>query len=78
MKKNGVWILIFFMTVTFVGLLLLQLRYINQSSNMVREQFGDAVRRSLYRVVCDVEEDEVRKIIEETMQGVDVTLYKLE
>ncbi len=67
MKKNGIWILIFFMTVTFVGLLLLQLRYINQSSNMVREQFGDAVRRSLYRVVCDVEEDEVRKIIDQTL-----------
>ena len=69
MKKNSVWILIFFMTVTFVGLLLLQLRYINQSSNMVREQFGDAVRRSLYRVVCEVEEAEVRKFIDQTLEG---------
>ena len=57
------------MTVTFVGLLLLQLRYINQSSNMVREQFGDAVRRSLYRVVCEVEEAEVRKFIDQTLEG---------
>lgn len=69
MKKNTIWILILFMTITFVGLLLLQLKYISQTNEILHEQFVDGVRRSLYRTMRDLEEWEVKRFIDETIEG---------
>ena len=69
MKKNTIWILILFMTITFVGLLLLQIKYISQTNEILHEQFVDGVRRSLYRTMRDLEEWEVKRFINETIEG---------
>ena len=69
MKKNSIWILILFMTITFVGLLLLQINYISQTNQILHEQFEDGVRRSLYRTMRDLEEWAVKRYIDETMEG---------
>ena len=57
------------MTITFVGLLLLQLKYISQTNEILHEQFVDGVRRSLYRTMRDLEEWEVKRFIDETIEG---------
>lgn len=48
MKKSMIWIIAGIMILSFVGLLFLQVYYINDMATMRREQFEESVRRSLY------------------------------
>ena len=55
MKKSTIWIIAAIMAVSFAGLLLLQMYYINDMVSMRREQFEESVRRSLYEAAHRLE-----------------------
>lgn len=50
MKKRTIWTIAIIMGVSFLGLLFLQLKYIQEMANMKKEQFDESVNRALYRV----------------------------
>lgn len=55
MKKSTIWILGIVMGLSFIGLLYLQVSYIEAIVKMRKEQFDTSVRNSLYQVSKDVE-----------------------
>ncbi len=55
MKKSTIWILGIVMGLSFIGLLYLQVSYIEAVVKMRKEQFDTSVRNSLYQVSKDVE-----------------------
>ncbi len=55
MKKSTIWILGVVMGLSFVGLLYLQVGYIEAIVKMRKEQFDTSVKNSLYQVSKDVE-----------------------
>ncbi len=65
MKKQTVWFLIVVLVVTFVGLLIIQFSYLDDLVSMRREQFDEAVRRSLFRTSRQLERDETRLYLNE-------------
>src|ERR1035437_4384334 len=71
MKKATIWILIISMALTFVGLILLQARYVRINAEMIESQFNDNVQRSLLQTVSLVEENEALEYLEQTLEGVD-------
>lgn len=71
MKKTTIWILIVFMVLTFVGLIVLQARYVRVNAEMVENQFNDNVQRSLFQTVSLVEENEALEYLGQTLEGAD-------
>ncbi len=65
MKKSTLWVLVAIMILSFVSLLYLQVGYISEMVRMRNEQFDESVRRSLYDVAQDVEQDETRRWLTE-------------
>ncbi|HTN68110.1 MAG TPA: HAMP domain-containing sensor histidine kinase [Dysgonamonadaceae bacterium] len=65
MKKSTIWILAAVMIVAFVGLLLLQVNYIQMTLDSRNEQFDESVKRSLYQVSRNLEFDQTLQYIEE-------------
>ena len=49
MKKMTIWIIATIMGFSFLGLLFLQIKYIDEMVEMKREQFDESVNRSLYQ-----------------------------
>ena len=64
MKKIVVWILGFVISVSFVVLLMMQLRYMKEMSLMRHQEFEDAVKRSLYEVAHQLELEEAKWYLE--------------
>lgn len=58
MKKTTIVILILSMLLTFIGLILIQARYVMVNAEMIENQFNESVKRSLYQTVRLVEENE--------------------
>ena len=69
MRKSYIWILILLMAFSFAGLLLLQVRYVNQSASIFSARFDDNVKRSLYQVIKTIDEMEVRDYLETFING---------
>ncbi len=67
MKKSTIWFLTITMTVTFIGLLFTQFMYMENMIKMRKEQFTEAVKRSLYAVSTSLEMDETRRYLAEAM-----------
>jgi len=68
MKKTAIWVLILFMLLTFVGLVVLQARYVRVNAEMVESQFNDNVQRSLFQTVSLVEENEALEYLGQTLE----------
>jgi len=64
MKKSTIWILGTIMGLSFVSLLYLQVRYIEEMVKMRNEQFDESVKRSLYQVSKNLEYDETLEYLE--------------
>lgn len=60
MKKAAIWIVGLVMTVCCLGLIYLQVTYIDEVADMRREHFEEGVRRSLYQAAYNLELDEMR------------------
>ncbi len=71
MKRVTIWILIFFMIITFAGLISLQLRYLRINAGMIESQFNDKVQSSLYQTATFLEEKEALQYMAQTLQGID-------
>ncbi len=68
MKKSTIWILIIIMVLTFIGLLYLQISYMDTMVELRNEQFDDAVKRSLFRVSKSLEWEETRRYLDEDIE----------
>ncbi|MBR4842666.1 MAG: HAMP domain-containing histidine kinase [Bacteroidaceae bacterium] len=64
MKKIVVWILGLVISISFVVLLMMQLRYIKEMSSMRHQEFEDAVKQSLYEVAHQLELEEAKWYLE--------------
>ncbi len=68
MKKNAILIVGLVMGICCVGLLYLQLTYIEAMVGMRREHFEEGVRRSLYQVAYNLELEEMRHYLTKDIQ----------
>ncbi|MDP4269058.1 MAG: HAMP domain-containing sensor histidine kinase [Bacteroidota bacterium] len=76
MRKSTIWLLIIVMVLTFVTLLALQIDYINEMVKMRKEQFNEAVMRSLYQVSKNLENEETKHYLEEDIIATAKTEHK--
>lgn len=69
MRKKSLWILMLLMFLSYAGLVVLQVRLIDELVEATAERFDENVRRSLYRVARMVDENEVRQYLNETINA---------
>lgn len=75
MKKSTVWILTIVMALTFVGLLYVQIMYMEEMIKMREQHFSEGVKRSLYALSTALEQNETKKYLEEDLMLVDPNLF---
>ena len=68
MKKSTIWLLAIIMALTFIGLLYVQIMYMENMIKMRNEQFTEAVKRSLYAVSTSLELDETQRYLDEYLE----------
>lgn len=71
MKKSTIWLLTVLMALTFMGLLYIQIIYMESMIRMRNDQFAEGVRRSLYAVSSLLEQDETKYFLEEDVAEVE-------
>ncbi|MFZ4581615.1 MAG: sensor histidine kinase [Paludibacter sp.] len=71
MKRTTIYILIISMIVTFVALIILQIRYISINAEMIENQFNESVERSMFQTAILVEENEALQYLGEVLEGSD-------
>jgi len=71
MKKSTIWLLAILMALTLVGLLYIQIIYMKSMIRMRDDQFAEGVRRSLYAVSSQLEQDETKFFLEEDVADVE-------
>ena len=59
------------MLLAFVGLIVLQARFVRINAEMIENQFNDNVQRSLFQTVSLVEENEALEYLSQTLEGAD-------
>ncbi|MDR1516587.1 MAG: HAMP domain-containing histidine kinase [Dysgonamonadaceae bacterium] len=65
MKKSTIWLLAVIMFVAFFALLYLQVKYMRDSMAIRNVQFDEMVKRSLFGVSHDLEQDQTLRYLEE-------------
>ncbi|MBR1804059.1 MAG: HAMP domain-containing histidine kinase [Muribaculaceae bacterium] len=68
MKKSTIWILTIVMACAFVGLLFVQVMYMENMIKMRNEQFAETVKRSLYGVVTMLEQNETKYFLDQDLE----------
>lgn len=76
MKKRTIWIIAIIMGVSFIGLLYLQLSYIQEMVNMKKEQFDESVNRALYQASRNLELNETLRYLEKDVNETERKAYK--
>ena len=76
MKKTTIWILGVVMAFSFLGLLYLQISYIEEMVKMRNEQFDEAVKRALMAASKSVEEAEVERWVREDISEAEKNAYE--
>lgn len=71
MKKSTIWLLAVLMALTLLGLLYIQIMYMESMIRMRDDQFTEGVRRSLYAVSSLLEQDEAKYFLEEDVAQVE-------
>ena len=71
MKKSTIWLLTVLMAMTVIGLLYIQIMYMESMIRMRDDQFTEGVRRSLYAVSSLLEQDETKYFLEEDVAQVE-------
>lgn len=64
MKKSTIWAIAIVMGLSFLGLLYLQISYIEEMAKMKKEQFDESVNRSLYQASRNLEVNETLRYLE--------------
>ncbi|MDE6371829.1 MAG: HAMP domain-containing histidine kinase [Duncaniella sp.] len=75
MKKSTIWFLTIIMALTFVGLLYIQIMYMNNMKKMRDDQFAEGVKRSLYAVSTRLEQDEAKYYLNDVLTALDGQYY---
>ena len=75
MKKSTIWIIATIMGLSFLGLLFLQLSYIEQMAKMKKEQFDESVNRSLYQASRNLEMNETMRYLEKDVKDTERRAY---
>lgn len=68
MRKSTIWLFTGVMVFAFVGLLYLQVNYVQTILKTSKEQFNDAVKRSLYQVSRNLELDQTEYYLQEAVK----------
>ena len=76
MKKSTIWIIAIVMGFSFLGLLYLQLSYIEQMAKMKKEQFDESVNRSLYQASRNLEMNETLRYLEKDVNETERRAFK--
>lgn len=71
MKKSTIWLLTVLMALTVVGLLYIQIMYMESMIRMRDDQFSEGVKRSLNVVASLLEQDETKYFLEEDVAEVE-------
>lgn len=75
MKKTTIWLLVVIMAFSFIGLLYLQVSYIEEMVKMRNEQFDESVKRTLSRVSRNLEYDETLRYLEKEVAEEDKSAF---
>ena len=73
MKKWTIWILTIVMATALIGLLLVQVMYMENMIKMRNEQFAELVKRSLYGVSTMLEQNETRYFLDQDLEEAEAT-----
>ena len=76
MKKRTIWTIAIIMGFSFLGLLFLQLSYIQQMANMKKEQFDESVNRALYQASRNLELNETQRYLEKDVNETERNAFK--
>lgn len=76
MKKSTIWAIAVVMGLSFLGLLFLQLSYIEEMAKMKKEQFDESVNRSLYQASRNLEMNETLRYLEKDINEVERRSYR--
>ena len=68
MRKSTIWLIAFVMGLSFVGLLYLQISYIEEMVKMKKEQFDESVNPSLYQAAHNLELNETQRYLEKDVK----------
>ena len=71
MKKSTIWAITIIMALTFAGLLYVQVMYMKNILRMRDDQFAEGVKRSLYAVTGNLEQDETQYFLEEDVAQIE-------
>ena len=75
MKKSTIWLLTVVMALAFLGLGYMQIMYMENMIKMRNEQFSEAVKRSLFGVAKNLEQDETKHFLEEDISEIESIFY---
>ncbi|MBO5779525.1 MAG: HAMP domain-containing histidine kinase [Muribaculaceae bacterium] len=70
MKKSTIWVLTILMAMTIIGLLYIEIRYMNDMMKMRADQFAEGVQRSLNSVSYRLEQDETKFYLEDDVNEI--------
>ena len=76
MKKKTIWTIAVIMGVSFLILLFLQLKYIQEMVDMKKEQFDESVNRSLYQASRNLELNETLRYLEKDVNETERKAFK--
>ena len=71
MKKSSIWTIAIIMGFSFLGLLYMQISYIEEIAKMKKEQFDESVKRSLYQAARNLEMNETLRYLEKDVNDVE-------
>ncbi len=71
MKKSTIWTIAIVMGLSFLGLLYMQISYIEEIAKMKKEQFDESVNRSLYQASRNLEMNETLRYLEKDVNDVE-------
>ena len=74
MKKSTIWAITIIMALTFAGLLYVQVLYMKNILRMRDDQFAEGVKRSLYAVTGNLEQDETQYFLEEDVAQIETSV----
>ena len=75
MKTSTIWTIAVVMGLSFLGLLFLQISYIEEMAKMKKEQFDESVTRSLYQASRHLEMNETLRYLEKDVNEVERRAY---
>ncbi|MBR1547526.1 MAG: two-component sensor histidine kinase, partial [Prevotella sp.] len=76
MKKSTIWTIAVIMGLAFLGLLYLQLSYIEEMVKMKKEQLDESVNRSLYQASRNLEMDETLRYLQKDVNDTERRAYR--